>query len=418
MKRLISALLAISLTVPFALVGCAGNGGTLSLTKDVAASTPAVAPCDGYSPANEFSLELLKAVLAGNDENPVISPASAYLCLAMVMNGADNATLAEFEKVLGGSLDEVNALSYSLTKQLTDVAGDTILNIANSLWADDDHVTVLDSFVKSVVDYYGADIYEADLPSREALNAINSWVNEKTNGLIPTLHDEPYPDDTVLVLLNTIYMKAKWQRTFDAYSTLDNTFTKDDNTQLIVPFMNAGESYFNYIKTDSSEGVVLPYNDGKTTFIALKPSNGQSVRELASSLGAGSLTEMIAASESTLMNLSLPKFNIAYELYLTKLLEDMGLVSAFTSDADLSLMGTGVDGPLYLSWVFQKVKIIVDEEGTEAAAVTEAVCGECAIAQENKPVELHFDTPFLYAVVDLDSGVPIFMGVMDDPMAE
>jgi len=115
----------------------------------------------------------------------------------------------------------------------------------------------------------------------------------------------------------------------------------------------------------------------------------------------------------------MPKFNLAYEFYLTDALKQMGLASAFdTGTADLTPMGKGANGPLSLSYVFQKVKIEVNEEGTEAAAVTEAVAADGAAAIMEEPINIHLDSPFVYAVVDTETGVPLFLGLLEDPTAE
>ncbi len=400
-------------------VGCARSGGAAptSLTKNLSLSEKGKAPvasCSNFGPAAEFAGAFFSR--ATEEENPVISPASAYLCLAMVMNGADKDTLREFESVMGGGMEQTNLLSRTLIRELTETSGSTVLNIANSAWVDDDHAKLKESYLQAIVDYFGADVFTADMPSDEALKAVNSWVNEKTNGLIPTLHDENYPESTILVLLNTLYLKAKWQDEFLGYQTSDATFTKSDGTALTVPFMHALESHRSYIRTDDAEGVLLPYDDGKTAFVALRPTDGSTPREFAATLTADKLTSCIGSATDTLVNLSMPKFTIEYKLYLNDILIDMGLTQVFdTSLADLSKMGEGVNGPLYLSWVFQKVKIEVNEEGTEAAAVTEAAMLESAFLPEKPPVELNLDSPFVYAVVDLATGLPMFMGILDDP---
>ena len=96
----------------------------------------------------------------------------------------------------------------------------------------------------------------------------------------------------------------------------------------------------------------------------------------------------------------------------------MGLERAFVSGAaQLEPMGTGAEGPLFLDWVFQKVKIEVNEEGTEAAAVTEAVAATESAPMED-PINLHLDNPFVYGIIDLETGTPLFLGLLEDPTAE
>ncbi len=415
MKKIIAlALAALLLTA-----GCTPGGKVTSLTEDVEPSSEeatAAEPCSDYDPAVTFGLSLFSKAAENGDENPVLSPLSAYLCLAMVQNGAGSDTLKEFEQVLGADTDGVNSISRALIQSLTSTEGDTKLSIADSAWADDDHAQIREDYLQTITDNFGADVFTADLPSDAALQAINAWVNEKTNGLIPTLHEQNYPDSTVLVLLSTIYLKAKWQNEFLGSDTYDGDFTPAGGAAVSVPFLHAQESRRDYINADGAEGILLPYNDGKTAFIALRPTDGSDIRAFISSLTAERLAAYIGSASETLVNFSMPKYTIEYSLYLNDILKEMGLNLVFDSgSADLSGMGTGVNGPLYLSWVFQKVKIEVNEEGTEAAAVTEAAMTESAMMPTEPPAELHLDSPFFYAVVDLSSGVPLFMGVLDDP---
>ncbi|MBQ3257665.1 MAG: serpin family protein [Oscillospiraceae bacterium] len=435
MKRILAVIVCLILCTA-ALCGCArpaqepsadepglkpdtDYNGVTSLVDNAGAQTPPdLKECTDFAAAQQFGLKLFSETLQMGNENPVISPASAYLCLAMVMNGAGSETLAEFEEVMGGDLETVNSLAYTLSNKVTDIDGNTILEIANSLWADDKRVYVEEDFLKRVSDYYDGEIYSADMDSKEALDAINSWVNEKTNGLIPTLHEDTYPDDTKIVLLNTIYLKAKWQKLFEGYSTRDKIFTKADDKELTVPFMQMYFETQQYINTDGAEGVVLPYDDNQTVFFALRPTDGSTARDFAKSMDSESLDTYLTSAEEKTVNLSMPKFNLAYELYLTDALTAMGLESAFDTGADLSAMGRGIENPLQLSHVFQKVKIEVNEEGTEAAAVTEAVAADGATAVMEDPAELHLDSPFVYGVMDTETGVPLFIGLLEDPSAE
>jgi len=435
MKRILATLLCLIICAA-ALCGCARpaqdpsanepgskpdtkNNGVTALVDNAGKQVPPdLQECTDFTAAQQFGLKLFSETLQMGDENPVISPASAYLCLAMVMNGAGGETLAEFENVMGGELDTVNSLAYTLSDKLTDMDGNTILEIANSLWADDERVYVEEDFLKRVSNYYDGEIYSADLDTKEALDAVNNWVNEKTNGLIPTLHEDIYPDDTLLVLLNTIYLKAKWQKLFEGYSTRDKTFTKTDGEELTVPFMQMYFETQQYINVDGTEGVILPYDDNKTVFFALRPTDGNAAREFAESLDSKGLDRYFSSTEQKIVNLSMPKFNFAYEFYLTDALKAMGLESAFDTGADFTAMGRGIDNPLDLSYVFQKVKIEVNEDGTEAAAVTEAVAADGAADIVEDSVELHLDSPFVYGVVDTETGVPLFIGLLEDPSVE
>lgn len=418
MKKRLIKLIALAMCAAM-LTGCAASGGVKNLTDGVNAADVTLPEVTDYTMIGDLGAGLMQYAAAQEAENPVLSPLSAYLCLAMLMPGANENTKAEFEKILGADWDYVSALAADIAAQLEKTGGSTKLDLANSIWTDDDKAVIEEEWLKTVKAYFGPDIYSADLPSDGALKAINKWVNDKTNGMIPKLHDENYDKDTIMVLLNALYMKAEWAHKFDAESTYDREFTKADGSAVTVPFMNMYEAYESYIKTEDAEGIMLPYDDGRLAFIALKPDSGDA-RGYAASLTGAKLKELIAAAKAdTFVTVNMPKFSTGYSVYLTDALKAMGMTDAFDPDlADLSGAGRGVDGPLYISYVFQKVKVDVDEEGTEAAAVTEIATAEGCALPADEPIVLTFDKPFVYAIVDTETGVPLFAGVMENPEAK
>lgn len=418
MKKRLIKLFALVMCAAM-LTGCAASGGVKNLTDGVNAADVTLPEVTDYTMIGDLGAGLMQYAAAQEAENPVLSPLSAYLCLAMLMPGANENTKAEFEKILGADWDYVSALAADIAAQLEKTGGSTKLDLANSIWTDDDKAVIEEEWLKTVKAYFGPDIYSADLPSDGALKAINKWVNDKTNGMIPKLHDENYDKDTIMVLLNALYMKADWAHKFEGNYTNDREFTKADGSTVTVPFMNMFEAYESYIKTEDAEGIMLPYDDGRLAFIALKPGSGDA-RGYASSLTGAKLKELIAAAKAdTFVTVNMPKFSTGYSVYLTDALKAMGMTDAFDPDlADLSGAGRGVDGPLYISYVFQRVKVDVDEEGTEAAAVTEIATAEGCALPADEPIVLTFDKPFVYAIVDTETGVPLFAGVMENPEAK
>ena len=418
MKKRLIKLIALVMCAAM-LTGCAASGGVKNLTDGVNAADVTLPEVTDYTMIGDLGAGLMQYAAAQEAENPVLSPLSAYLCLAMLMPGANENTKAEFEKILGADWDYVSALAADIAAQLEKTGGSTKLDLANSIWTDDDKAVIEEEWLKTVKAYFGPDIYSADLPSNEALKAINKWVNDKTNGMIPKLHDDNYDKDTIMVLLNALYMKADWAHKFEGQDTYDREFTKADGSTVTVPFMNMFEAYESYIKTEDAEGIMLPYDDGRLAFIALKPDDGDA-RKYAAGLTGEKLKEAIAAAKAdTFVTVNMPKFDTEYSVYLTDALKAMGMTDAFDPDlADLSGAGRGVDGPLYISYVFQKVKVDVNEEGTEAAAVTEIATAEGCALPADEPIVLTFDKPFVYAIVDTETGVPLFAGVMENPEAK
>lgn len=418
MKKRLIKLIALAMCAAM-LTGCAASGGVKNLTDGVNAADVTLPKVTDYTMIGDLGAGLMQYAAAQEAENPVLSPLSAYLCLAMLMPGANENTKAEFEKILGADWDYVSALAADIAAQLEKTGGSTKLDLANSIWTDDDKAVIEEEWLKTVKAYFGPDIYSADLPSDGALKAINKWVNDKTNGMIPKLHDDNYDKDTIMVLLNALYMKADWAHKFDAESTYDREFTKADGSTVTVPFMNMYEAYESYIKTEDAEGIMLPYDDGRLAFIALKPDSGDALGYAASLTGAKLKEAIAAAKADTFVTVNMPKFDTEYSVYLTDALKAMGMTDAFDPFlADLSGAGRGVDGPLYISYVFQRVKVDVNEEGTEAAAVTEIATAEGCALPADEPIVLTFDKPFVYAIVDTETGVPLFAGVMENPEAK
>lgn len=418
MKKRLIKLIALVMCAAM-LTGCAASGGVKNLTDGVNAADVTLPEVTDYTMIGDLGAGLMQYAAAQDAENPVLSPLSAYLCLAMLMPGANENTKAEFEKILGADWDYVSALAADIAAQLEKTGGSTKLDLANSIWTDDDKAVIEEEWLKTVKAYVGPDIYSADLPSDGALKAINKWVNDKTNGMIPKLHDENYDKDTIMVLLNALYMKADWAHKFEGQDTYDREFTKADGSTVTVPFMNMFEAYESYIKTEDAEGIMLPYDDGRLAFIALKPDDGDARKYAAGFTGAKLKETLAAAKADTFVTVNMPKFDTEYSVYLTDALKAMGMTDAFDPDlADLSGAGRGVDGPLYISYVFQKVKVDVNEEGTEAAAVTEIATAEGCALPADEPIVLTFDKPFVYAIVDTETGVPLFMGVMENPEAK
>lgn len=418
MKKRLIKLIALAMCAAM-LTGCAASGGVKNLTDGVNAADVTLPEVTDYTMIGDLGAGLMQYAAAQEAENPVLSPLSAYLCLAMLMPGANENTKAEFEKILGADWDYVSALAADIAAQLEKTGGSTKLDLANSIWTDDDKAVIEEEWLKTVKAYFGPDIYSADLPSDGALKAINKWVNDKTNGMIPKLHDENYDKDTIMVLLNALYMKAEWAHKFEGQDTYDREFTKADGSAVTVPFMNMFEAYESYIKTDDAEGIMLPYDDGRLAFIALKPDDGDARKYAAGFTGAKLKEALAAAKADTFVTVNMPKFDTEYSVYLTDALKAMGMTDAFDPFlADLTGAGRGVDGPLYISYVFQRVKVDVDEEGTEAAAVTEIATAKGCALPADEPIVLTFDKPFVYAIVDTETGVPLFAGVMENPEAK
>lgn len=365
-----------------------------------------------YAALQEFSYALFGENM--DAENPVLSPVSAYLALTMAGMGADGNTETEFHEVLG---DGMVVFADDMMNTLPAEAQDMTLSIANSAWINRDFA-VNEEWIGRVKSFLDAEAFQAELASHETMNAINGWIAEHTNGLIPQMLEEPLSADTCLALFNTVYFKAKWCTPFKAYDTHIEDFQLADGSVVETKMMNQYEKELEYIENDFSEGIVLPYTDSNLSLVALKPSGEGSVRELYSKLTNEVMHELLEGRKTTTVNLKIPRFEISFDRMLNEGLQRMGLADAFEpGKANFDRIGQN-DADMYISIVRQKAKIIVDEEGTEAAAATEVAIREMALLwPEEEPRDVYFDEPFLYIIMDTEKEIPLFIGIIDNPTA-
>ena len=413
--RLIALLL-----LPALLAGCAPAAAWSPPAGVTALTTTEELPGDGADfapqPAADAAIgalgaDLLRAVHTPG-ENTLLSPLSITLALSMTANGAAGDTLAELEALLGAEADVLNANAGSLLDDYLALEGSTERAIANSLWMDDS-MAAEEGFLERCAAFYQAEVYQADLPTEETRAAVNDWIGRVTRGMIPQMLSQPPREDAALLLVNALYMKNTWKEEFDANDTHPRIFTAADGTETELDFLYNGTRRERYFAAEDAAGVVLPYDDGRLAFVAVLPDGG--LDAWLEGLDGETLSRLLAAAEETETALYLPRFEAEWGGGLTDALRALGLDAAFDpARADFSRMGTAGGAPLFLASVDHRAKIEVTETGTEAAAATVVtMAGESAPMEP--PAELVFDRPFCYAIVDLERGVPLFLGTYERP---
>ena len=371
---------------------------------------------NSYEDVQNFGYELFAQNI--RDKNPVLSPVSAYLALSMAGCGAGGATWDEFHNVLG----DMDVLSDDMMNNLPQNGELLKLSIANSAWIDDEFI-VEDEWLGTIKSLMDAEAFQTNLSTEEAMNSMNGWIAERTNGMIDKMIDVPLDAFTKLVLFDTVYFKGKWETPFESQNTHQEDFCIDkaQNRTEQVDMMNLYLAYMDCIANDLAEGVILPYqnNDTNMAFIALKPTDNGDIRDVYSQLTAETIKTMLLNRQNEVIQLKLPKFEVTFDRELNKSLSNMGLTECFDYEkSDFSRMGRPNSGNnLYISLVRQKAKIIVDEEGTEAAAVTEILARDGG-GMLSEPKQLYFNEPFLYMIMDMDRELPLFIGILDNPKGE
>lgn len=356
-----------------------------------------------------FTGKLFKETVEAG-KNSMISPPSVFLALGLTQNGADGETLKEFEALLSGgklTANDLNSYYQNYISSINNVKKSTKLSVANSIWCRQG-LSPKKDFLQRNADYFGADMYTLDFSAPEAPERINKWVDENTNHLIKKIIDK-IPAQTVMYLINTVYFNAKWAVPFNKALNSTGEFTLSDGSKVQTVFMNA-EDTFGYLKTDAYEMAVLPYDDNQFSFAVLLPKEGTAMQDFVKRLDAQAIENMTEAKPAGL-RLSIPKFETEYEIKLNDPLIRMGLASAFDGgSADFSRMVEG--GGLYIGEAKHKTFIRVDEIGTEAGAATSIAMDESAMLDV---VTLNLNRPFVYAVIDKTSGIPLFLGTMENP---
>ncbi len=418
-KKRAAALLAATSVFIFSLTGCeSAKAVQEDLTQGVNANPVKVQ--DALSDAaignfQDFSGLLLKESLADGGKNTLISPASVYLALGMTANGADGDTLSAFEQVLGGSglsLEEINVFCRALSDRLMDVAGGTTLDIANSIWYDEGFQAD-GAFLQKNADYFNADAFRSDFSNPETVDQINEWVYEKTNGLIPDIISKLDEQD-VMALINALYLNTAWQTEFNPDDNIKADFTKSDGSTEECTFMSNNVRNEQVLSWQGAQGVLLPYDDGKLSYLAVLPPEGTTAEAFASLLSSEAITGLMESAKETKALVQLPKHTMNFDIGLNDALSRMGLDMAFDPDrAGFGKMGAA-DEKLFIGQVIHKTCIKVNEKGTEAAAATGVIMRSTSARIEDYTT-LRFDRPFVFAVVDREIGVPLFLGVLNDP---
>lgn len=362
--------------------------------------------------SNAFSFALWQKVSAAQRDTSVfISPLSASFALGMTMNGAANATWNEMRDALqfgGATQQEINAGYQSLVALLTSLDPQVTMQLANSIWYRQTF-PFLQSFLDTTKAVFDADVKGLDFNNVPAsLATINGWVDTKTAHRIPTVLDNITPEQ-VMFLINAIYFKGGWRNNFDPGKTTDDTFHGAGGATQPVRLMHSLRDSTSYAETATYQAVDLPYGNGAFSMTVLLPKAGSDVEALSASLTPASWSAVVTGFHPAKVDLALPRFTLKWERKLNDDLKALGMQQAFVPDgADFTRMAASPIGlHLYVQFVKQNTFVAVDEEGTEAAAVT--VVGVGVTSLPVIPV-MRVDRPWLFVLRERLTGTILFMG--------
>ena len=355
---------------------------------------------------NAFGLTLLRTLgRESTDSNLFISPLSVSMALGMTLNGAVGPTRDSMERTLalsGLTPTQINEAYRSLKDLLTGLDPSVKFSIANSIWYRDG-LSVEQEFVNTNKTYFDAVTSSLDFDSPDAATRINAWVSDNTAGKIRKIAPEPIPRDLVMFLINAIYFKGSWTSRFDMKSTTDATFTNGDGTTTPVKMMYQKNAKLPMYADSDMQMVDLPYGNGRYSMVIMLPNAGRTVDNLIARLDPSTWASWMEKLHETEGEIYLPRFTITWESSLADPLKALGMGLAFSAQADFSKIGAG--GGLAIGDVRHKTFVEVNEEGTEAAAVTSV-----EIIRTSVGPAMRVDRPFLFAIRERHSGTILFAG--------
>lgn len=362
--------------------------------------------------SNQFGFDMMQDLVTNADEhdNLLISPLSISYALNMTHNGAKEETKTEMAQSMnleGIPLPEVNESYRHLTESLQNADDKVTMEIANSIWYRDTF-SVEDEFIQVNQDYYDAEVSPLDFSNTEAAKeTMNNWVANKTHDKIERIVDYINPLD-VMFLINAVYFNGQWKYQFDEALTSDKPFYTRDEETLMAPFMQIKEDFL-FLENDICSGVELPYGRGNFTMVLLLPDEGYFPEDIVNSFTAESWDNMISDGTSQEILVELPKFKFSYKKLLNQTLKNLGMEKAFDKYA-ANFEKINSHGGLYISRVKHKSFIDVNEEGTEAAAVTSV-----GMTNFSMPDNISFNRPFVFAIREQSTNTILFSGIVERP---
>ena len=350
---------------------------------------------------NDFAFNLFRE--ARIDTSCVLSPLSITYALGMLNNGADGQTLKEINQTLGfgeAGADAINTFCQKMLKEANTLDEKTKALIANTIFVNEGlGYRLQEGFIDKANTYYSAEPQNRDFNDGETMDVINQWANDHTMGMIPkVLNEDSFNPEAVSYLLNALYFKGMWSDPFRKDMTRNESFGGGEE----VPMMHKMGQKFQYTENDLYQAIVLPYGNGAYQMTVFLPHEDKTVGEVLETLNGSNWQFDRLPTE---VDLKLPRFETDTYQPLVKEMSELGMPSAFTLLAEFPWF---CNKPVYISNMFQVAKIKLDEEGTEAAAVT--VIGVDVAAIPDEPKRFHANRPFLYIISEQSTGAIFFIG--------
>jgi len=406
-------LLILSLATIIGFVSCSKEPGEepdlTPKTLDLTAIGPEV-----IAYGNEFGVELFTKVAQEENKNLMLSPLSASAALTMLLNGCEEDTYDQLKATLkfpeSMTISEINEVYISLVAQLLVVDPKVKLAFANAIFYRQGF-TVKNPFLNTMESDFDAEIAGLDFTLPSALATINKWASDNTNGKIPKVLSE-ISSDAVMFIMNALYFKGDWSYQFDKSLTSDRPFHTNGSNSVDVSTMK-GDIGSKVTYGTGYNAIELPYGCTNFTMVVIVPEG--TLSDFNASFDAEKWNEITSAFDQagdySEVTVYMPKYKFSYEKYLNDQLKSMGMIDAFMPGvADLSGIA---DASIFVSFVKQNTFVEVDEEGTEAAAVT--TIGIELTSMPPQPREFVIDKPFVFAIRERTTNTLLFIGQVINP---
>ena len=364
---------------------------------------------------HDFQWDLFKQTVKETDagENVSISALSVASALYMAYEGAANNTRKEMSEVLGlPNESHVGEAYKSINQSMSATGENTQLNMENSIFWDKNRVTADADFLSYMGTYHDAMLSDLDFTQPSALEAINTWVKNSTDGRIEKVLEE-ITDEDVMFLINALILQADWAYPFPVENTINDKFTLSDGSEVSVPMMYQDVYDLSSYKDQQIKAVELPLADTTFSMVLLQPSDtAVTIDDFIDDLSVSDIDQLIDQDlQRGRIFIHMPKFEIEFEKLMNSPLKNLGMVEAFNDQsADFSNLGSSTMGNLFIKKVIHKTYLKVDEKGVDGAAVTSVGVGVTSL-----PPTFRFDRPFVALIVDKQTGAQLFTAKVEDP---
>lgn len=391
--------------------------GLPALTPAGDASAPPAIPAEISAANNAFAIDFYRLISAGSPHgNLFYSPTSIYTAFSVLYEGARADTAAQMERVFG--FDPDAEARHNATARLMAAANHddqyATLDLANALWIADWFMPY-ESYLDVARDTYLAGARVVDFTDEsDSVDRINRWASDNTNGKIDeVIIPRDVHGNTSMVINNAIYFKGTWATQFPEGDTNESDFWKGESESVRADFMNV-QGMFNYTRSDGVQVLKMPYKGDRLSMLAVLPDDRNGIGALEESITAGVIEEWNRSLLPAEVTVSVPKFEVRTKYELNGPLTSLGMPDAFDRyNADLSGIASLDSGNLYVDKAAQDAYVKVNEEGTEAAAVTTIIINTDSAPLP--PPRFVADHPFLFIIQDDASSTILFMGRISDP---